>query len=70
MSRTLNDLLAADEFARQFGGSLNPRLRQAVEAEFSFPAKSSGPIGSLDDASSIENVVVLNLSTERGQGAA
>lgn len=59
MSRAFIDLLSADRLASQFGGSLSPRLRAAIEAELVFRAKSSGRIITRDETIAAENVVDL-----------
>ncbi len=43
MSRILNDLLAMDRLASQFGCALNPKLRATMEADARFPARAAVP---------------------------
>jgi len=43
MSSTLSDLLAMDGLASKHGCALNPRLKQAIEADLRFPAKAASP---------------------------
>ncbi|MEM7721097.1 MAG: hypothetical protein AAF376_01875 [Pseudomonadota bacterium] len=44
MSKTFNDLLAMDALAQRLGcGGLNPRLREAMEADARWPTKRAGP---------------------------
>lgn len=69
MSRALIDLLAADRLVDRFGVSLNPRLRAAMEAELTFPVKSSGPDSTLNDDASTKNVVHF-ITRDREEGAA
>ncbi|WP_372577669.1 hypothetical protein [Ruegeria hyattellae] len=39
----MTDLLTTDRLARQFGVALNPRLRDAMEADLRFPARAASP---------------------------
>lgn len=43
MDKTLTNLLATDALAQRFGCGLNPKLRQAIEADLRFPAKAAVP---------------------------
>ncbi len=43
MKQTLVNLLVAGDAARHFGCALNPRLKQALEADLRFPVKAASP---------------------------
>lgn len=43
MSNFAKTLLATDSLASSFGVALNPKLRQAIEADLRFPAKAASP---------------------------
>jgi len=43
MRKSLADLLAMDAVARRHGCALKPKLRQAIEADLSFPAHAASP---------------------------
>ena len=56
-----DDLLAADDMARQHGaGGMHPRLRKAIEASATFASRSSGPVAGADPVTAGENVVWLH----------
>lgn len=56
-----DDLLAADDMARQHGaGGMHPRLRKAIEASTTFASRSSGPAVGADPVTAGENVVWLH----------
>jgi hypothetical protein len=61
MKQTLINLLATDDLARPFGCALNPRLKQALEADLRFPAKAASPQprSPIDPADFAENVEPL-----------
>jgi len=39
----IQNLLAMDTHAKKLGMGLHPKLKEALEAELRFPARSSGP---------------------------
>ena len=44
MNNLFATMLAGSEQAEAYGVALNPKLKQALEAELRFPTKSAGPI--------------------------
>ena len=58
MSDLLKSLFAADQVAQNFGVGLNPKLRDAIQAELRYPSKSAGPDHTIEDSAELpENVV-------------
>lgn len=43
MRKSLADLLAMDAVASRHGCALKPKLRQAIEADLSFPIRAASP---------------------------
>ncbi|MEJ8560488.1 hypothetical protein QTO30_04085 [Yoonia sp. GPGPB17] len=43
MSNIFKDLLAMDQLAQKTGAGLNPRLREAIEADLHFHTRRAGP---------------------------
>ncbi|WP_419740825.1 hypothetical protein [Ruegeria sp.] len=43
MRKSLADLLAMDAVACRYGCALKPKLRQAIEADLTFPALAASP---------------------------
>jgi len=43
MSQILRNLLSMGAHARDYGCGLNPRLRNAIEADLRFPSRAAGP---------------------------
>ena len=59
MSKTLRDLLAADQLAQRTGAGLNPRLKEAIEASLRFDSVSAGPIPIIAPEDLPEDVVAF-----------
>lgn len=63
MKREVNDLLSVDRLVRKLGiGGLNPKLRNALEIEARFPARSAGAERAVEgtDFETSEKVVFLD----------
>lgn len=58
----LKTLLATDKIASQFGSGLNPRLRKAIGADLSFPAKATAPETQHADDETLERFGIPRLS--------
>lgn len=65
MKQFFSHLLAVDSVARVAGVGLNPRLREAIEAELRFPAKSSGPVHAVEANELPDDVSRLPVPTEQ-----
>lgn len=59
MSKTLSDLLAIDGMASRYGCGLNPKLKQAIQADLRFPAAAASP---LPDESDLKGPLPANVT--------
>lgn len=65
MSRAFNDLLAMDALAQRVGcRGLNPRLREAMEADARWPTKRAGPFQACEMADLPQTVTPLQVAEQ------